>query len=109
MGDYSLILNQTMMEKKNRIVVSKKGNKYVVTDLNTGKRLYQVEDKPVYDAFNLENSFLFGMGSSINFAGNYFSFKKYRETNDDEYAITSDWEKIGVYLLNALMTLKYKL
>ena len=98
-----------MDKKRKNIVVSKKGSQYVVTDKQTGRRLYQVEDKPVYDAFELKHSFIAGIGSSIGVAGNYFSFKKYLETNNDADAIASDWKQVGMSFLEVLSEWKCKL
>lgn len=93
---------------KKNFVVTKKNNTYTISDKESGMSLYHIVDVPVYDSFNLEKPFLSGLGSVINVAGNYYHFKKYLSNNDDFRAITSDWKKVGVYLMEALSFYKEK-
>jgi len=83
--------------KFKNIAVTKKGKKIVVSDKNTGIKLYQLMDTPTYANFYLDNPVLSGI-ASINMAGNSFSFYKYLSQNDDRKAIRFDWEKVGATL-----------
>jgi hypothetical protein len=64
--------------------------------------LPQVEDKPTYDKFDLDKSFLSGMGSVFNIFGNYYSFDDYLSEADDVKDLSSDWDKVGAALWNAM-------
>lgn len=92
----------------NKIVVSKKGKTFILSDRKTGKSLYHVVDTPIYEAFDLDTPFLSGMGSAFNVSGNYYSFRKYLARNNDYQAIASDWKKVGIYLIEALSLFNHK-
>jgi hypothetical protein len=79
-----------------------KDTTYVIYDKDTGKPVCRLVDKPVYDKFDLDKSFLSGMGSAFNIPGNYYSFDRYLNGNDDTAAIASDWNKVGAALWNAM-------
>ena len=98
------------MEKilKKKLIISKKGNRFIFSDKNTGKPLFHVTDSPTYAAFDLDKPILSGVGSLFNVAGNYYSFRKYLANNDDSKAMASDWEKVGMAFLDALSVSKNK-
>lgn len=83
-------------------VKTKKGTAYVIYDKLTHKPLCHVMDKPTYHHFDLEDSFLSGIGSAFNIPGNYYTFQQYLQHNDDASAIASDWQKVGAALWDAM-------
>lgn len=91
--------------KKNNILIQKKGNKYIVTDVYANKDLYNVQSIPVYNVFNLNRSVQSGIGSIMNVPGNYYSFHKYLSMTDAQ-AIESDWRNVGISFLDALSLIK---
>lgn len=55
------------------------------------------------------SSFLSGMGTVINLAGNYYNFNSYRtESEADAIAIGNDFKMIGQDIYDALENLKNK-
>lgn len=91
--------------KKNNILIQKKGNKYIVTDVYANKDLYNVQSIPVYNVFNLNRSVQSGIGSIMNVPGNYYSFHKYLSMTDGQ-AIESDWRNVGISFFDALSLIK---
>ena len=53
--------------------------------------------------FKLKKSFLSGIASIMNVAGNHYRFDKYQSQNNDENALASDWNNVGDSLYKALL------
>ena len=76
----------------------------------------EVRDRMVYHAqrtsqstfspirvFKLKRSFLSGIASIMNVAGNHYRFDRYQSQYNDENALASDWNNVGDSLYKALL------
>ncbi len=90
----------------NNIIVSKEKGRIVVIDRKSGKRIFRVKEQSVIRSFNLDKSFLSGVGSIMNIPGNYRSYQKYLSSNDDNSAIENDWRQVGEAMWEAISFFK---
>ena len=93
------------MNKKDISPNAKKMQKIVAREMMVchAQRTYNATFSP-QKVFKLKKSFLSGIASIINVAGNHYRFDTYKTQNNDEKALASDWNNVGDSLYKALLS-----